>query len=61
MFSIAVTIGMIFGLRWLGMKGIIGLFIGMMFMAYMFLSKNPVMMFMVKRTEGETYIDEIKK
>ena len=39
--GIAITLAIFAGLWWLGLKGIIGMLVGMGIMAFVFLTKNP--------------------
>lgn len=59
--NLALLFAVIFLLRYLGLKGVIGLFTGMMLMAYLLLSKNGLLMYFVKLFSGEWYIDELNK
>ncbi len=47
--------------RWAGIKGLITFSVGMLIMAYLILSKNAMLMFIIEKTSSDTYIDEIKK
>ncbi len=60
-FSIASIISLFIFLRWAGIKGIISLFLGMGIMAYLFMSKNFMLSYIIESTKSEDYIEEIKK
>lgn len=53
--NIAVLISLIFFLRWVGVKGIISLLIGMALMGWLVLSQNIIFMSFIKLIDGELY------
>jgi hypothetical protein len=59
-FKILIAIGSIFALfflfRWWGLQGLSGLLAGMLIMAYLILSLNPMVLFFVKLFHGEVDI-----
>jgi len=61
--KIGFLIGMIFVIRWLGLKGMAGLLIGISITTWLFMSKNPMLMWITKMQEPQDqwYLDEINK
>lgn len=58
------AIGSIYLILWLGLRGMVGVGIGMLSMAYFILSDNPIIYFMLKKgnINGESLIkNEIKE
>jgi len=47
--------------RYLGFKGFIGLLIGMFIMAFLILSKNMLLLSIVRLFDGDDYLNEINK
>ena len=43
-------------MRWIGLKGALGLFAGMLAMAYLFLSKNMMVWWLVESFQNEEYM-----
>ena len=58
--KILIAIAVIRGLFWLGFKGLIGLLAGMFFMTHVFMSKNPMVSWLVNRFRIGEYIEEIE-
>jgi len=55
---IATIIGGIYGLRWLGLKGIFGLMSGMMLMGYLILSDNKIFYAILRVIGGKSLNEE---
>lgn len=58
---IIVTIGIFIFLRWLGLKGCLGIIIGMFIMASLLLSKNKYLKWVIDLTSSDTYIWDIMR
>ena len=54
-------LGFIALLYWLNFKGMVGMMLGMTAMAYLILSKNPLIMWIVEKTRSTEYIDELER
>jgi len=61
--KIGFLIGMIFVIRWLGFKGVLGILIGISVTTWLFMSKNPMLLYLTHmgKPENEFYIDELNK
>ena len=46
---------------WLNVKGLIGLLLGMFIMAYLIFSKNALLMWIVKKTNSNPYLEELER
>ena len=57
--SIASIIALFAFLRWVGWKGFISMLLGMAIVAWLFLSKNLLVLWVVKKASGEDFIDEM--
>jgi len=55
------TIIFLFFLRWLGLKGCLGIVVGMFLMALLLLSKNKYLKWIIDLTKSENYIWELMK
>jgi len=58
---LASTFGVFYGFYWMGLKGIIGMIIGLSVMAYLILSKNILMLWFIDKTRSNDIIDEINE
>lgn len=58
--SIGSIILLFLFLRWVGLKGLLSLMIGMFIMAWLLLSKNQLLLWVIKKTEGGDYLEEVK-
>ena len=58
--GIGITIIIFLILIWLGVKGLIGMIIGLIIMAYLLLSKNTVFLSLIKMTQSEDLLNDIK-
>ena len=58
--GIGITIIIFLILIWLGVKGLIGMIIGLIIMAYLLLSKNTVFLSLIKMTQNEDLMDDIR-
>lgn len=57
-----VTIILFIGFfRWTGFKGLISFMLGMLIMAFLILSKNPILLSIIAMTQSEDFIDSIMK
>lgn len=45
--------------RWVGFKGILSFLIGMGIMAYLLLSKNPMVKMIIKLAESQEHLEEL--
>jgi asparagine N-glycosylation enzyme membrane subunit Stt3 len=52
--KIVLFIAFLYAVRWMGVKGMFGLFLGMTIMAYLLLSENPLFVYMIRLMQGET-------
>ena len=59
-FGIVITIAVFWFLIYLGIKGLLGIIIGMMLMSYLLLSKNTVFLSLIKMTQNEDLMDDIR-
>ena len=59
--SIVITIAIFWFLIYLGWRGMLGIVIGMSLMAYLLLSRNTVFLSLIKMTQNEDMIDDIRK
>ena len=59
--AITMTILILRGMYWMGLKGMFGMFLGMVIMTVIFLSKNPLVLWFIQKFNAETYMNEIKK
>lgn len=57
--SIIIAIAIIYSLYWLGIKGMVGASIGMIATCYFFLTKNRILMVIVKIFNGQDYLQEM--
>jgi hypothetical protein len=62
---IAATLASIFALywyfRWAGLRGVISLLLGMVIMAIILLSKNPMVLWLIEQVHAEQYMKEVRK
>lgn len=58
--NMLVIVGIMFGLIWLGWKGLIGLAAGMAIMALLILSGNPILMWLVDNFDKKVYVDILR-
>jgi len=56
---ILTSIGIIIFFRWIGLKGVLGFSIGMGLMAYVLLSQNQYLKFIIDLTNSKQYLWEI--
>lgn len=56
-FSICLLVLFVFFVRWIGYKGLLGLFLGMVVMAWIFLSKNVLVRWIVSKMRAEEYVE----
>lgn len=59
LFSILTIILLFTFFRWAGIKGLLSFLIGMLIMAFLILSKNPVMTSIIAMTQSEDFIDTV--
>lgn len=60
--SVGTFFAIIYFFRYIGLKGILGFVVGMFVMTFLFLSKNPLIRFIIQKSSGsEEYIDVINK
>lgn len=61
-FGFGTIIGLVFFFRFVGWKGMMAFFLGMLIMAYLLLSKNVMLQVVLRMFEGsDEYIDELNK
>lgn len=58
--SIASIFAFFYFFRWTGWRGFIAFIIGMGIMAYLLLSKNIMLMTIIKMTSSEGFLDDIR-
>jgi hypothetical protein len=58
---VATIISSIYFIRWIGLKGVIGLTLGMLIMAYLILSDNFALYGILKILTGKSYENNIIK
>lgn len=58
--TIAILFGMFMFFRFIGLKGLLGFVCGMSIMAYLILSKNPLLRWVISFATAEYYIDDLK-
>lgn len=59
--SIASVLLLMLFFRYIGVKGALGFFTGLGVMAYLILSKNPMLMGIIRLTSSDEFIEDIKK
>ena len=59
--GIGTSLLMFYFLMWIGIKGLLGIVVGMSFMSFLLLSKNPILASVIKMTQSEWYMDDIRK
>lgn len=60
-YSLFSIIALFLFFRWGGIKAFVGIMLGFVIMAYVFLSKNVIVRALIDRFEGNEYIDVISK
>ena len=59
--ALGSTLAIFMFFRWTGYKGLIAFFLGMGIAVYLFMSKNPMVMGLVKMSSSKEYIEELMK